>query len=356
MSRIIPLCVIFCLPAIAFAEGPAQPSDPKLLEVRKIWDQAPHNAFTGLVRFHDRWYCAFREGTTHMTEDGAIRVISSADTKNWESAAHFTRPEKPLTDLRDAKICTTPDGRLMLLITASRRTPKPGADPGPTITGPAGKPEPLTHQSLVSFSKDGQHWTPPAPVGDENFWLWRVTWHKDIGYGIAYHTDAPYGLRLYSTKDGLHYDRINANLFDKDYPGEHALAFLPDDTCVCLLRREKGAANPKGSSSAVLGTARPPYTQWTWKDLGPHIGGPDMLLLNDGRLLAASRLDKPKVHTGLAWLDPDRATLTECLPLPSGGDCSYPGMVLLDKTLYLSYYSSHEGKTSIYLAKIALGQ
>ena len=38
--------------------------------------------------------------------------------------------------------------------------------------------------------------------------------------------------------------------------------------------------------------------------------------------------------------------------LPSGGDCSYPGMVEHEGLLWMSYYSSHEGKTSIYLAQI----
>ena len=42
------------------------------------------------------------------------------------------------------------------------------------------------------------------------------------------------------------------------------------------------------------------------------------------------------------------------LALPSGGDCSYPGMVWHDGMLWVSYYSSHEGQTSIYLAKIAI--
>jgi len=40
--------------------------------------------------------------------------------------------------------------------------------------------------------------------------------------------------------------------------------------------------------------------------------------------------------------------------LPSGGDTSYPGMVLMDDVLYFSYYSSHEGKTSIYFAEIPM--
>ena len=52
------------------------------------------------------------------------------------------------------------------------------------------------------------------------------------------------------------------------------------------------------------------------------------------------------------------------LTLPGGGDCSYPGMiwhdyrgmVWHDDLLWMSYYSSHEGKTSIYLAKIKIDQ
>jgi hypothetical protein len=42
--------------------------------------------------------------------------------------------------------------------------------------------------------------------------------------------------------------------------------------------------------------------------------------------------------------------------LPSGGDTSYPGMVWHDGLLWMSYYSSHEGKASIYLARIRLQQ
>ncbi len=38
------------------------------------------------------------------------------------------------------------------------------------------------------------------------------------------------------------------------------------------------------------------------------------------------------------------------LELPSGGDTSYPGFLLKDHTLWVSYYSSHQGKTAIYLA------
>jgi hypothetical protein len=40
------------------------------------------------------------------------------------------------------------------------------------------------------------------------------------------------------------------------------------------------------------------------------------------------------------------------LTLTSSGDTSYPGLVWHENQLWMSFYSSHEGKTSIYLAKL----
>ena len=116
------------------------------------------------------------------------------------------------------------------------------------------------------------------------------------------------------------------------------------DTCYCLLRRD-GSPN-----SGLLGTAGPPYTQWQWKDLGVRIGGPHMLRLPDGRFVAAVRLYDGGARTSLCWVDPEAGKITEHLKLPSGGDTSYAGLVFHDGLLWVSYYSSHEGKTSIYLA------
>jgi len=43
--------------------------------------------------------------------------------------------------------------------------------------------------------------------------------------------------------------------------------------------------------------------------------------------------------------------------LPSGGDTSYPGFIVVGDQLWMVYYSSHEtGKAAIYLAKLPLSQ
>jgi hypothetical protein len=91
-----------------------------------------------------------------------------------------------------------------------------------------------------------------------------------------------------------------------------------------------------------------------WKDLGVRVGGPALLRLPDGRFIAAGRFYEPTAHTALAWLDASTGKLMPFLKLPSSGDTSYPGLVFREGVLRVSYYSSHEGKTCIYLASVKL--
>lgn len=152
---------------------------------------------------------------------------------------------------------------------------------------------------------------------------------------------------MFKSPDGKTFERwIEKVNVEGTYPNETSVLFLPDDTAYCLLRQD-GQPN-----SGYLGTSRPPYNEWNWKQLGVRLGGPHMIRLPNGRFVAAVRLyDKP-VRTSLCWLDPESGKLTEALKLPSGGDTSYAGLVWHDDLLWISYYSSHEGKTSIYLAKV----
>ena len=322
------LAIVISLPTVSWGgdktDSAANASGMQLLEVRRIWNDAPHNAFTDLVRHQDRWWCVFREGVAHVSPDGALRIITSADGKEWESAALITKSGE---DLRDAKLTITPAGQFML-----------------SGAGALHKPEPHTHQSYAWFSDDGRTWSEAVAIGDPDYWLWRVTWNKNTCYGIGYETKKSQNLRLYRSDDGRHFTTLVENLFDEVYPNESSIVFLPDDTALCLLRRDP--------ANGLLGRATPPYKEWQWQDVGQQIGGPHMIRLPDGRLIAAVRLYDKNVRTALGWIDEKTGKFTEALALPSGGDSSYPGLVWHDDVLWVSYYSSHEDRTSIYLAKV----
>ena len=88
--------------------------DLELLSVREIWEQA---FLTDLIRFQDQWSCVFREGLSHQSRDGQIRVIRSSEGDKWLSMAVLPCP--PLNqDLRDPKLSLSLSGELVLTTTA----------------------------------------------------------------------------------------------------------------------------------------------------------------------------------------------------------------------------------------------
>src|SRR5688500_13440173 len=94
----------------------------ELISVEKIWDKAPHNAFTDLIRYQDQWLCAFREGKAHVSDDGTVRILSSKDAVKWESWAQV---QMAGVDLRDPKLCVTPERKLMVTTAGAYRDQKP---------------------------------------------------------------------------------------------------------------------------------------------------------------------------------------------------------------------------------------
>jgi hypothetical protein len=323
------LCVCICQSAHA------TPPKAELVSVHKIWDEAPHCAFTDLIHWKDQFVCAFREGRAHVSTDGRIRVLTSPDGEAWTPAAVIKMDG---LDLRDAGLSVAPDGRLMLTGGAApRKNDKDGAPTG----------------TFVAFSEDAKTWTTPEIVVEPGRWLWRVNWHDGKAYGIAYASFRPLNedlsTQLLVSDDGLKFKELVPKLLRDSIPTEATLRFAKDGTMYCLQRRDGKPLR----KSAFFGVSRPPYTDWKWHDLGVHVGGPNFIQLPSGQWIAAGRFFNDKTpKTKLALLDVEKHTIEPILELPSGGDNSYPGLVWHDDTLWMSYYSSHESKTNIYLAKI----
>jgi hypothetical protein len=326
----------------------------EVVEVKKIWDAAPHNAFTSLTKYKDEWFVTFRESTAHVPgTDGAVRVLVSKDGSAWESAALLTEPG---VDLRDPKFCTAPDGRLMLTI---------GGSIYDGTSAPGAKRKRTAARTRTAFSADGRTWTAPLPACDDGQWLWRSTLHDKTLYGVAYTVadKEKFQLSLWSSPDGAKFTRVTELAPGRNVlPNETTLRFTDDGTMLALVRDENNAKR----GNAMFGTSKPPYKQWSWTDTGHIIQGPDFIRLPD-RKFDGGQLDGRMFYGGRDYAD-GKPNMTvgiltatgQAMPmlvLPSGGDCSYPGLAEgPGGQIWVSYYSSHEGKSAIYFAKLKVAE
>jgi hypothetical protein len=309
--------------------------NPEMVTVRKIWSNEYHNAFTGLLFFKGNFYCSFRQGKHHASGDkGVVRVIKSKDGIKWESVAVL---EKEGYDLRDPKLSQTPQGKIMIIM-------------GGSVYKDGKRQSMLSH---VSFSdKNGKNFSSPAAIKvekknrTENDWMWRVTWHDATGYAVLQRVNPRTSL-LFKTRNGRKYKLIT-DFSEKisDGPGESTIRFLPDGEMFMMVRRR--------TANGLWGRSNPPYREWEWTDTGIRMGGADFVPLNEKYFIAGTRVANNRPHyTGLFLADKE-GNFTEIYKLPSGGDNSYPGIVIKNDKLYVSYYSSHEGNASIYFAEIPL--
>ncbi len=314
--------------------------------VKKIWDKAPHNAFTDLIRFEGKFYCTFREANSHAirtntTDFGRIRVLISIDGEDWQS---FALIEKKGYDLRDPSWSITSTGKLMLLMAGSLYD-------GIKIA--------CVHCQVSFFDQTKNSFSDPKPIkydkkinSDLN-WLWRVTWFKGKAYGVVYQFDKGISqaeIYLVESKDGVHYSLVTP-LEVEGNPSETAINITPEGKLALLVRRD--GKNEDG----LYGESNYPFKKWNWVHTGYRIGGPRFIFGPGGEMLIGTRTFSKKGDwlTGLLVSD-STGRFRQIFEFPSKGDCSYPGMLIYNEILYFSYYSSHQGKPSIYMATIPVSQ
>ncbi len=123
----------FLIPAVRAADKP--PAMVKPIEVRRVYSDSKHNAFTALARFRNQYWLAFRTGKDHNSADGDILVLQSRDARTWTMALRLDLGP----DDRDPQFLVT-DKRLFLYDPVMR-----GRD--------------LT--TFVVFTEDGHTWSKP---------------------------------------------------------------------------------------------------------------------------------------------------------------------------------------------------
>lgn len=308
--------------------------------IKKIWDQSNHNSFPDLFKYRKYYYITFREGTSHVgnENDGTVRVMRSKDMNNWETVTIFRLDG---IDVREARLSEMPDGRLLVTLAAGVWKDGKYTFLKPYVS--------ISDKKGEAFSRLEVAQVDPV-IQPQIDWIWRVTWHKGAGYGVLYQSGNrgdEWLAHLVKTTDGIHYERVT-QLDVKGRPNECTIRFDKNGKMYILIRREGD------DRMGYLGTSSSPYTQWTYNTLSWRLGGPNFVFLNDRELVMGSRFHEGKKASTALFVTDLNGKVKKQIGLPSGGDTSYPGMVIDGKTLWVVYYSSHEGKSAVYTASVPL--
>lgn len=307
----------------------AQSTESDEIRYFKIWDQAPHNAFTDIALFKGKLYVTFREGADHASNDGAIRVLSSHDTYRFEDNSLFTDPH---FDLRDPKLLSYNDSVLYITYCRADRQRK-------------------IIQTALRYTEDGKTWSGEIVYTQQNtWWLWSLCNYRGklVSAGYNFFNSQFVNLFEFDKKAG-NFSKIYHNMFSKYNPSETTLACSPDgDTMFCAIRTMYATPTPMGYCANDT-TLR----NWHFKEVNYLImGGPKLFYLKDRGLYLLTRDNT--FRTSLFSVDTRTFNSQKLFTLPSSGDNGYAGTVMYKNKLFISYYSSHEGKASIYIASINL--
>ncbi len=344
--------VIILLATFCHIAGASDLPALKVDNIRRVFHNGEHNAFTDLIQFRNRFYLTFRSSPDGhgVNPNSRIIVLSSSDGRVWKMVHQFSVPGR---DVRDPHFLVFQD---KLFIYSG--------------TWYCGDSAPKSydmnqHLGYGVWSSDGAKWSQPEMLeGTYGHYIWRAASHgskaylcgrrkqsfteQDSGRGGSNVVEAA----LLESIDGLRWK--TAGFFRKEFGNETAFLFEPDGELLALCR-----GGGKGKAEAYVCRSRAPFDDWERIALDRYIGGPMLVKWNGHYLAAGRQVTSGKPITTLWWLHDNR--LHQIAQLPSGGDNSYSGFAQVGKKRALiSWYSTHEksenGKpfTAIYLADLIM--
>lgn len=334
LSLVVISCFISCSKNDDKEDIPAV--TPTEISVNRVYgDGTSYCAFTSLLKRDGRYYLAFREGMTHVSEGdyGVIKILVSDDGNRWETVQTVKLEG---VDLRDPNLSIMSDGNI-LMICGGRSL----ADGGYYTT------KTYYSKECNGVFSDVNPVNIPADINDKIVcWLWRLTWCGDEGFGVAYRNNGQENkCTLLKTTDGINYSFVS-ELETGELINETRVQFLPDKTMIALMR---------SANNGYMGESKPPYTDWSMKKLDIYLAGQEFIITDDG-IICASRLVQPIAERTALWYGSLKGDFQWCYILPSSGkisDTAYAGMLDEGNMIWVSYYSMHETiNPCIYLAKI----
>jgi hypothetical protein len=323
----------------------------EVTNIRRVFHNGEHNAFTDMVRFRDRYYLTFRSCPDgHMVHPTAsVIVLASDDLKSWEVVHRFSVRHR---DTRDPHFLIFKEKLFIYTGTwYSGATTLDRADYDVNL-----------HLGYAVWTDDGASWSQPILLdGTFGHYIWRAAAWNDKAYlcgrrKIDFEVlDKGEGRKITSlmleSDDGLIWRK--KAVFQPIEGDETAFQFDEDGSVTAIARAFRNAP-------AQVLRSHYPWTDWERVKLDRYIGGPLLVRWGD-RWVVGGRKMIDGAKTSMYWLND--STLSEFAELRSGGDTSYPGFSELSPThAVMSWYSSHEKDeqgqtiTAIYLADLRIAE
>lgn len=282
---------------------------------RLFFDGIHHNAFTGMCRFRDKIFLAFRSGATHLTFDGVIVVLSSEDEgRNWRKVANLSIAG---ADLRDPSLLATAD---CLYVYAGKRQ---------------GQGDNFYSTSVVYVSENGNDFSLHELSGlAPKTFLWSVLNHAGEFVGTGYTTNGKFCSTLYKSTNGIHWHRY------LDFSPEANETSIDSDENGVLYGMLRMESSPQHPIPFFLkpDSETPHYGSFPFP-----MQGIMLRRYSKGVFLVGRRWDvgRKNLRIEMFYL-PDGHEPVLLGQLPSGGDCSYASMVSLSNgDSLIAYYSMH---------------
>jgi hypothetical protein len=327
----------FFMPSAAvFVDGHAY--DDMARDCRTV--MCRHNENTDMIAWSGALWLVHRTALSQVLgPNSALHVYRSTD--NGASFHETARLEAPIDrDIRDPCFYIV-GGRLF--IKALTRLPPPLLQSA-RDTG-------VDTVAVAMSSSDGFTWSPQQPIGPHGWSFWRIKENAGTYYSAAYE-DGDQRVVMFTSTDGTAWTAGPVVYgVAADTPVETELTFFPNGKLLALVRTDGNddeLLGDEGRLRTQICWSDPPYTSFSCpaEFEGQRLDGP-LTFLGKGRLFVVARKHLQgtgKKRTSLFEIrgdfDGGRLTLGEWGELPSAGDTSYAGVVMLDDSrALLSWYS-----------------
>ena len=389
------------------------------INVQEIHADGKHNAWPDICRWRGKYYVTFNSGGKGHANGHSICVLSSDDGQSWQKvietpAAQWTLSNDPQRGALCPKLLPTEE-RLVLLYYYYDDPDTDASDYDINrlkqqwfdLDGSQEnfdrwiKHHDTSFRTALSFTEDGQTFSPPQPLFEPGYRVWRPHTfggrHYVIGFQchgqswsitpqlqqmipVADKVEMFESATFFASDDGLEWEKVaDIGVDDTDEPD---FDFTDRGRALAVSRTGASMQQP-----AMAYLSDPPYTQWNSLELSAPLCSPAVRRVGDQWVVAGRGLypnfKMPAQHAPdrafdvwaptKIWLLNDKSgELVEGATLPSWGDSAYPGIeVTPGGELLVVYYSCSQtidvnlvmgpgpvpGKyapASIYLARVVM--